>query len=84
MVVDTTGIALSKLLSICNSCSQSLPCHFNILSLNKILLFSDFAVSNSKNTNMRFADRVKEQEALRTALENESSNFIVVHGLKAT
>ena len=29
---------------------------------------------------MKFVDRIKEQESLRTALESESSNFIVVYG----
>lgn len=29
---------------------------------------------------MKFVDRIKEQEVLRTALESESSNFIVIYG----
>lgn len=44
------------------------------------LHFSNFAVSNFKNTNMKFVDRIKEQEVLRTALESNDSNFIVIYG----
>lgn len=29
---------------------------------------------------MKFVDRIKEQEALRTALESNVSNFIVIYG----
>ena len=45
-----------------------------------VFLFSSFAVSNSEYTNMKFIDRIKEQEVLQTALVLNESNFIVIYG----
>ena len=45
-----------------------------------VILFSNFAVSNSEYTNMKFVDRIKEQEVLQAALESNVSNFIVIYG----